>query len=94
MIDYLTELCVKGQYSYHVLPSAAGHDSVFFSVEGIPTGILSISIFAFYYMSYILGMIFIRNQNGSHNKEEAMEIDDFLEGCSLLFDYLNNPCKV
>ena len=31
-------------------------------------------------------MIFIRNENGSHNAHEAMDIDDFLLGCELLFD--------
>lgn len=31
-------------------------------------------------------MIFIRNENGSHNANEAMDIDDFLMGCELLLD--------
>lgn len=31
-------------------------------------------------------MIFIRNENGSHNAQEAMDIDDFLLGCELLLD--------
>lgn len=30
------------------------------------------------------GMLFVRNENGSHNPREAMEIDDFLQGTSLL----------
>ena len=30
------------------------------------------------------GMLFIRNQNGSHNPEEAMEMDDFLLGVDVL----------
>ena len=34
-------------------------------------------------------MIFIRNENGSHNPREAMTIDDFLEGVSLLTWFLN-----
>ena len=25
-------------------------------------------------------MLFVRNQNGSHNPHEAMEIDDFMRG--------------
>ena len=29
-------------------------------------------------------MLFIRNQNGSHNPEEAMEIDDFMLGVGVL----------
>lgn len=31
-----------------------------------------------------VGMIFVRNRNGSHNPAEAMELDDFIEGTSLL----------
>jgi N-carbamoyl-L-amino-acid hydrolase len=31
-----------------------------------------------------MGMIFVRNENGSHNPREAMTIDDFLEGTALL----------
>jgi N-carbamoyl-L-amino-acid hydrolase len=31
-----------------------------------------------------IGMLFIRNENGSHNPAEAMEIDDFLAGTSVL----------
>ncbi len=30
------------------------------------------------------GMLFIRNQNGSHNPEEAMELDDFMLGVQAL----------
>ena len=33
-------------------------------------------------------MIFVRNENGSHNPHEAMEIDDFMAGASLLTRYL------
>ncbi len=29
-------------------------------------------------------MIFIRNDHGSHNPDEAMEIDDFAQCCRLL----------
>jgi len=35
-----------------------------------------------------MGMIFVRNANGSHNPREAMEIDDFLAGTALLAKYL------
>jgi beta-ureidopropionase / N-carbamoyl-L-amino-acid hydrolase len=35
-----------------------------------------------------MGMIFVRNENGSHNPREAMTIDDFLAGTSLLTWYL------
>lgn len=31
------------------------------------------------------GMIFIRNENGSHNPLEAMDIDDFMAGVNLLY---------
>ena len=31
-----------------------------------------------------MGMIFVRNANGSHNPHEAMTIDDFLAGTALL----------
>ncbi|MFT3813010.1 MAG: hydantoinase/carbamoylase family amidase [Acidovorax sp.] len=32
------------------------------------------------------GMLFIRNQNGSHNPHEGMEIDDFMRGVQVLSD--------
>lgn len=32
------------------------------------------------------GMLFIRNQNGSHNPDEAMEMDDFMLGVQVLDD--------
>ena len=35
-----------------------------------------------------MGMIFVRNANGSHNPHEAMEIDDFMAGTALLTRYL------
>jgi N-carbamoyl-L-amino-acid hydrolase len=35
-----------------------------------------------------MGMIFVRNANGSHNPHEAMEIDDFMAGTTLLTWYL------
>ncbi|RWR15395.1 Zn-dependent hydrolase [Sinirhodobacter populi] len=35
-----------------------------------------------------MAMLFIRNENGSHNPLEAMEIDDFLEGCAVLTEFL------
>lgn len=34
------------------------------------------------------GMVFVRNRNGSHNPAEAMEIDDFLAGTAIVYDYL------
>ena len=35
------------------------------------------------------GMLFIRNQNGSHNPDEAMELDDFMLGVQVMHDVLN-----
>ena len=37
-----------------------------------------------------IGMIFVRNRNGSHNPLESMEIADFLDGTSLLTWWLVN----
>lgn len=34
------------------------------------------------------GMVFVRNQGGSHNPAETMEIDDFLVGVSIISEYL------
>ncbi len=34
------------------------------------------------------GMIFVRNENGSHNPDEAMNLDDFLRGADLLYHAL------
>jgi N-carbamoyl-L-amino-acid hydrolase len=31
------------------------------------------------------GMIFVRNQNGSHNPAEAMELDDFMDGVNIMY---------
>lgn len=33
-------------------------------------------------------MVFVRNQNGSHNPNEAMEIEDFLAGTSIIYEHL------
>ena len=35
-----------------------------------------------------MGMIFVRNENGSHNPREAMTIDDFLAGAAVLTRWL------
>lgn len=37
-----------------------------------------------------MGMIFIRNENGSHNPYEKMEIDDFLVACTILASWVSN----
>jgi N-carbamoyl-L-amino-acid hydrolase len=33
-------------------------------------------------------MVFVRNQNGSHNPDEAMEIDDFLIATSIIYEHM------
>jgi beta-ureidopropionase / N-carbamoyl-L-amino-acid hydrolase len=35
-------------------------------------------------------MISIRNENGSHNPDEAMDIDDFMLGVQVLADAIQN----
>lgn len=37
-------------------------------------------------------MIFVRNQNGSHNPREAMEMQDFMLGVELLYQALAHEC--
>ena len=40
------------------------------------------------------GMLLVRNTNGSHNPEEAMELDDFLAATSVLTLWLaENLCR-
>ena len=34
------------------------------------------------------GMVFVRNQNGSHNPDEDMEIRDLLRGTSVIYEYM------
>ncbi len=34
------------------------------------------------------GMLFVRNENGSHNPHEAMEIDDFLEAAAIMTSWV------
>ncbi|MBN9458960.1 MAG: Zn-dependent hydrolase [Bosea sp.] len=35
-----------------------------------------------------VAMLFVRNEHGSHNPQEAMEIDDFLAACTILADWV------
>ena len=37
-----------------------------------------------------IGMIFVRNRNGSHNPDEQMDIDDFLAGTAVVADWLQS----
>jgi N-carbamoyl-L-amino-acid hydrolase len=37
-----------------------------------------------------MGMIFVRNENGSHNPNESMDIEDFLDGTAVLIQWLTN----
>jgi N-carbamoyl-L-amino-acid hydrolase len=40
-----------------------------------------------------MGMLFVRNRNGSHNPREAMEVSDFIEACKVLTLWLvENVC--
>ena len=39
-----------------------------------------------------MGMLFVRNRNGSHNPHEAMEIEDFLSATTLLTWWLAEEC--
>jgi beta-ureidopropionase / N-carbamoyl-L-amino-acid hydrolase len=34
-----------------------------------------------------MGMVFVRNENGSHNPDESMDIDDFLDGTAVLIQW-------
>ena len=34
------------------------------------------------------GMVFVRNRNGSHNPDEAMDVSDFLRACDIFSAYL------
>jgi beta-ureidopropionase / N-carbamoyl-L-amino-acid hydrolase len=43
---------------------------------------------AFAHAGVSMGMIFVRNENGSHNPREAMTIDDFLAGAAVLIRWL------
>jgi N-carbamoyl-L-amino-acid hydrolase len=35
-----------------------------------------------------MGMVFVRNENGSHNPDESMTIDDFLDGTMILIQWI------
>ncbi|TNC14572.1 hydantoinase/carbamoylase family amidase [Methylobacterium terricola] len=35
-----------------------------------------------------IAMLFVRNEHGSHNPDEAMETDDFLAACTILADWI------
>jgi beta-ureidopropionase / N-carbamoyl-L-amino-acid hydrolase len=41
-----------------------------------------------------VGMIFVRNENGSHNPCESMKIDDFLDGTAILIHWLINSAAL
>ena len=38
-------------------------------------------------------MIFVRNRNGSHNPDEAMEIADLIAGTDIIFNYLTEVAQ-
>ncbi len=69
-----------------VLSNACSQENVPFEV--IPSGAgHDASLFA--NAGIPSGMLFVRNQNGSHNPQEAMEIDDFMLGVQVLSDALD-----
>jgi N-carbamoyl-L-amino-acid hydrolase len=39
-------------------------------------------------------MLFVRNEHGSHNPDEAMEIADFLKGVDLLAEAVRDQSSV
>jgi beta-ureidopropionase / N-carbamoyl-L-amino-acid hydrolase len=39
------------------------------------------------------GMIFVRNENGSHNPDEAMSMDDFMIGCEVLWRAITSGAR-
>lgn len=39
-------------------------------------------------------MIFIRNQNGSHNPNEAMDLADLMKAVDILFEFIQNYCHL
>jgi N-carbamoyl-L-amino-acid hydrolase len=47
---------------------------------------------AFAALGVKMGLIFVRNANGSHNASEAMTIEDFLDGTSVLTEWLVTQC--
>lgn len=61
-----------------------------FSSETIPSGAgHDAAVFA--NSGIPAAMIFVRNDRGSHNPEESMEIDDFIKGTKLLYHTLKEP---
>jgi N-carbamoyl-L-amino-acid hydrolase len=40
-----------------------------------------------------MGMVFVRNENGSHNPREAMAMDDFLAGTAVLAGWLGEAVR-
>jgi len=38
-------------------------------------------------------MVFVRNKNGSHNPDEAMEVSDLIAGVDIIYEYLMEPSQ-
>ena len=71
----------------HLLDTCAKLDVV---ADAIPSGAgHDAAVFANAYIPS--AMIFIRNEHGSHNPREAMELDDFMYGTDVLFTALLDP---
>lgn len=41
-----------------------------------------------------MGMVFVRNENGSHNPFESMRMDDFLDGTSIVLQWLSSTISI
>jgi N-carbamoyl-L-amino-acid hydrolase len=75
-----------------VAPAIAASLTAQAAAMGIPTMPLgspaSHDAAAFAACGVKMGMIFVRNENGSHNPHEAMTTDDFLSGAAVMAGWL------
>ncbi|MBK5928641.1 allantoate amidohydrolase [Rhodobaculum claviforme] len=67
------------------LAAAAAHHGVSHMMLGSPA---SHDAAAFGAAGVPVGMVLVRNENGSHTPEEAMEIEDFMAACVVVADWL------
>ena len=71
----------------HALEAAADAQGIPFLRIGSPA---SHDAAAFGAAGVPMGMLFVRNENGSHNPHEAMATDDFLDGTTVLTQWVAN----
>ncbi|MSO99968.1 MAG: Zn-dependent hydrolase [Acetobacteraceae bacterium] len=72
-----------------LIKSKLARDAAALGIETIELGSpASHDAAAFAALGVPMGLIFIRNENGSHNANEAMTIEDFLDGTAVLTSYL------